>query len=320
MQSKSAQLTLWVGILLLTACQRSGQKVIAVIPKATSHLFWIAVENGARAAAAEAKVEMVWNGPPSETDYARQIQILDSMIARRVDGIVVAATERKALVAPIDRAMAAGIPVTVFDSGIEGDNYTSFVATNNYEGGVIAARELGQLTGGEGKVALLMNAPGSSSTMDRERGFEETLTKEFPKLTIAARQYGQSDRGKARAAAENMLTAHPDLKGMFCSSEPSAVGAALAVKARQLSGKLKLVTFDSSADLVEELKSGTISAMVVQDPFRMGFEAVKSVVDKIAGKPVAKRIDLSARLIRRNELDQPDAIRLLTPEKPPQKN
>ena len=302
-------------LILLAACQRSHQRVIAVIPKATSHLFWIAVENGARAAALDSKVEMLWNGPPSETDYARQIQIVDSMIARRVDGIVVAATERQALVGPISRAMAAGIPVTVFDSGIEGDNYTSFVATNNYEGGAIAAREMVRLAGTTGKVALLMNAPGSTSTMDRERGFEETLAKEAPGLVIAARQYGLSDRGKARAAAENMLTAHPDLRGMFCSSEPSAVGGALAVKARHLSGKLQLVTFDSSADLVEELKSGTIQAMVVQDPFRMGYDAVKSVVDKIAGKAVAKRIDLSARLVRRDDLDKPDVVKLLTPEK-----
>ena len=309
------KLGLGLSLILLAACQRSTQRVIAVIPKATSHLFWIAVENGARAAASDAKVEMLWNGPPSETDYARQIQIVDSMIARRVDGIVVAATERQALVGPISRAMAAGIPVTVFDSGIEGDNYTSFVATNNYEGGAIAAREMVRLVGATGKVALLMNAPGSTSTMDRERGFEETLAKEAPGLVIAARQYGLSDRGKARTAAENMLTAHPDLRGMFCSSEPSAVGGALAVKARNLSGKLQLVTFDSSADLVEELKSGTIQAMVVQDPFRMGYDAVKSVVDKIAGKPVAKRIDLSARLVRRDDLTKADVIRLLTPEK-----
>ena len=309
------KLGLVCALMLLAACQRSNQRVIAVIPKATSHLFWIAVENGARAAALDSKVEMLWNGPPSETDYARQIQIVDSMIARRVDGIVVAATERQALVGPISRAMAAGIPVTVFDSGIEGDNYTSFVATNNYEGGAIAAREMVRLAGATGKVALLMNAPGSTSTMDRERGFEETLAKEAPGLVIAARQYGLSDRGKARSAAENMLTAHPDLRGMFCSSEPSAVGGALAVKARNLSGKLQLVTFDSSADLVEELKSGTIQAMVVQDPFRMGYDAVKSVVDKIAGKAVAKRIDLSARLVRRDDLDKPDVIKLLTPEK-----
>ncbi len=302
-------------LVLLPACQQKGKKLIAVIPKATSHLFWVAVENGARAAAAEAQVDMVWNGPPSETDYARQIQIVDSMIARRVDGIVVAATERKALVAPIDRAMAAGIPVAVFDSGIEGENYTSFVATNNYEGGAIAARELGRITGGEGKIAILLHAPGSTSTMDRERGFEETVAKEFPKLAVVARQYGLADRGKARAAAENMLTAHPDLKGMFCSSEPSAVGGALAAKARQLSGKLKLVTFDSSADLVEELKAGTISAMVVQDPFRMGHDAVKAVIDKIQGKPVAKRVDLSAQLVRAEDLTKPEIIRLLTPEK-----
>ena len=301
-------------ILLTNACQQNRRKIIAVIPKATSHLFWVAVERGAQQAGKEFNVEVVYNGAQSETDYSRQIQILDSMVARRVDGIAVAATESKSLVGPIDRAMKAGIPVTVFDSGIEGENYLSFVATNNYEGGQLAARELARLTGGHGKVGLLMNAPGSSSTMERERGFEDVLTKEFPDLKIAARQYGMSDRAKSRTAAENMLTAHPDLIGFFGSAEPASVGSALAIKSRGLSGKVKLVCFDSSEGLLDDLKGGAIQAMVVQDPRKMGFEAVRTIVDRLAGKSVPKRIDLSAQVIRLEDLGKPEIQQLLTPE------
>lgn len=299
---------------LAASCGRGRKKVIAVIPKATSHLFWVAVENGAKAAGEEFGVEVVYNGAQSETDYSRQIQILDSMVARRVDGIAIAATERKALSGPIERAVDAGIPVTVFDSGIDSTKYTSFVATNNFEGGQLAARELARLIGGKGSVALLMNAPGSASTMDREQGFEETVAKEFPGMRIVARQYGMSDRAKSRSAAENMLTAQADLAGIFGSAEPASIGAALAIKARNLSGKVKLVAFDSSESMVEDLKGGTIQAMVVQDPFRMGHDAVQTLVDKLAGKTVPQRIDLSARVIRADDLSKPDVQRLLTPE------
>jgi ribose transport system substrate-binding protein len=189
-------------VLLLAGCGRAPKrKQIAVVPKATSHVFWISVQAGALAAGNELGVDVLWNGPAAETEYARQIQIIDSMVTRRVDGIAVAAAERKALVQTVDRAVAAGIPVTVFDSGLDSNNFMTFLATNNYEGGQMAARELARLLGGEGNVALLMHAPGSQSTMDREKGFDESLTKEFPRIRIVARQFGLSDRAKARAAA-----------------------------------------------------------------------------------------------------------------------
>lgn len=302
----------------LAGCQQSRQRVIAVIPKATSHLFWVAVQSGAFAAERELKIKVIWNGPTSETDYARQIQILDSMVAQRVDGIAIAACERQALVGPVERAIAAGIPVTVFDSGLDSDKYLSFVATNNYEGGQMAAREMAALLKAKpkAKVAVLQHAPGSQSTMDREKGFEDTVAQEFAaQIQIVARQYGMSDRSKSRAAAENFLTAHPDLDGIFCSTEPSATGAALALKSREAAGKIKFVAFDSSEGMVEDLRGGVIHALVVQDPFRMGFDAVKTLYDKLAGRQVAKRIDLSARVIRPADLDKPDVQRLLAPEK-----
>ncbi|MBY0374700.1 MAG: substrate-binding domain-containing protein [Bryobacteraceae bacterium] len=302
----------------LAGCQQSRQRVIAVIPKATSHLFWVAVQSGAFAAERELKIKVIWNGPTSETDYARQIQILDSMVAQRVDGIAIAACERQALVGPVERAIAAGIPVTVFDSGLDSDKYLSFVATNNYEGGQMAAREMAALLKAKpkAKVAVLQHTPGSQSTMDREKGFEDTVAQEFAaQIQIVARQYGMSDRSKSRAAAENFLTAHPDLDGIFCSTEPSATGAALALKSREVAGKVKFVAFDSSEGMVEDLRGGVIHALVVQDPYRMGFDAVKTLHDKLAGRQVAKRIDLSARVIRPADLDKPDVQRLLAPEK-----
>ncbi len=303
-----------LGLLALASCNQNKRRVIAVVPKATSHVFWVAVEKGAKAAGKEFNVDIEWNGAPSETEYARQIQIVDSMINRRVDGLAVAATERKALVASVDRAMKQGIPVTIFDSGIEGDNYMSYVATNNYEGGQLAGRALAKLIGGKGKVGLIMHAPGSASTMDRERGFTDVIEKEFPDIKIAATQYGMSDRSKARAAAENMLSAHPDLAGFFGSSEPSTTGASLAVKARGLAGKVKVVAFDASDNLVEDMKAGAIQAMVVQDPFKMGFETVRTLVDKLNGKTPERRIDLSAKVIFAEDVAKPENQRLLSPE------
>jgi ribose transport system substrate-binding protein len=299
--------------LALSGCQKNTKKVIAVVPKATSHLFWLSVQAGALAAGEEYGVQIEWNGAAAETEYPRQIQIVDSFISRHVDGIALAPTERKALVGAVERAAKAGIPLTVFDSGLDTENYMSFLATNNYEGGQMAGRALARLLNGNGKVGMVMHAPGSGSTMDRERGFEDVIKAEFPGIRIVASQFGQSDRSKAMAATENILTAHPDLDGLFASSEPSSVGASLALKSRSLGGKVFLVAFDSSDGMVDDLRSGVIAAMVVQDPYRMGHDAVKTLVDKLNGQTPPKRIDLSARVITKADLDKIEVQRLLSP-------
>ena len=276
-------------------------------------MFWLSVEAGALAAGRQFNVNVEWNGPAQETEYDRQIQIVDSMIARRVDGLAVAAAERHALSGPIDRAVALGIPVTVFDSGVDTDKYMTYIATDNYDAGEKGARELARLLGGKGSVAVIMHTPGSASTMDRERGFADAIAKEFPEIHIVARQYGMSNRSRAMAAAEDILTANPRLNGIFASSEPSGVGAALALKSRRLAGSVRLVAVDSSDEMVAFLREGVISALVVQDPFKMGFEAVKSLVDKLNGRTPPKRVDLRARLIVKKDLDDPAVRQLLNP-------
>ena len=259
-------------------------------------------------------MNVLWNGPYDETDYNRQIQIVDAMVARQVDGLAISATDERALVAPLERAVRAGIPVTIFDSGVKIEDYVSFIATDNYQAGATAARMLAALIGGKGEVAMVMQKPGGTSTVLREQGFADTIAKEFPGIRIAARQFGMADPARSRAAAENILTGHPSLAGIFASSEASSIGTIHAIRSRNLSGKIKLVTFDSSQDHVQGLKDGTIDVMLVQDPFRLGYEAVKSLAAKLSGRTPARRLDLPARAIVKADLDQPDVRALLFPE------
>jgi ribose transport system substrate-binding protein len=300
-------------LALLTSCTRSHEKVVGVVPKGVNHLFWQSVHAGAVAAGRELGLRIDWNGPSSETEYSRQIQIIEAMIARRVDALAIAAADRTALVGVVDRAMAQGIPVTIFDSGLDSTNYTSFVATNNYAAGELAARRLGQLLGGKGKAAMVMHVPGSASTLDREKAFDAVMSKEFPGIQVVARNFGMSDRAKAMAVAEDIFTAHPDLDGVFASAEPSTVGVAQAVKSRKLAGRLKFVGFDSSESLIEDLKAGVVTALVVQDPFRIGYEAVKTLAARLSGQTPPKRIDCDAAVITAPDLDKPDVQRLLRP-------
>ncbi len=305
----------WVAAasLLLAGCGRSHRKEIAVVPKGTAHQFWQGVHAGALAAGRAFNVDILWNGPAQETDSARQLEIIDSMIARRVDGLAIAAADRNALNAPLERAAAAKIPVAIFDSGVDSQQYMTFVATNNYAAGAMAARKLAGLIGARGKIAVVLHVPGSYSSMEREKGFEETIAREYPGIQIAARQFGMSDRAKALAAAENILAAHPDLAGIFASAEPSSVGTARALDERGAAGKIKFVAFDATEGLVKDLESGTIDALIAQDPYKIGYEAVKSLSDKLNGRTPPRQIDLSASVITKADLAKPAVQTLLFP-------
>src|SRR5579863_8028430 len=183
MKSEKAKwfLCLWVvlpAVMTLTpACRKRQRPLYAVIPKGQAHIFWQTVHAGAAAAAAEAGVDIDWNGPATESDFSRQIAITDDFINRHVDGILLAPTDRDALVPAIHRAHQAGIPVSIFDSGANTDQYVSFVATDNYGGGVMGARRLAAILHGKGTVAMIAVMPGGASTLAREQGFTETLAK-----------------------------------------------------------------------------------------------------------------------------------------------
>ena len=299
--------------LLIPACRRqaNGKKIIAVIPKGVSHFFWQSVHAGADAAGKELNVDIVWKGPAQETDYTGQINIVEDAINRRVDGIVLAPSHGEALVPIVERAQKDGIPVTIFDSGISTENYVAYVATDNRKGGVVAAERLAEKLGGKGRVAILGVKAGSVSTDEREQGFQETIKQKYPGIEIVAFQYGEADRAKSLDRATDILTAHTDLNGMFASNESSTVGAAQAIKQKGLASKLVLVGFDSSPNLIDDLKAGAIDSLVLQDPFKMGYEGVKATVAKLNGQTPVRHLDTGVKLLTKENLDTAEMQQLL---------
>ncbi len=299
----------------MEGCGKSGEDklVIAVVPKGLADIFWQAVLAGATTAAKEIDVEISWNGPATQTMKEQQISIVGDCIVKQVDGIVLAPQDEDALVGVVEDAYAADIPVVIFDSGINTDNYVSFAATDNYQGGVLAADEMARLLDGKGTCIIVKNAPGGNSTLERERGFEETLAKKYPGLKVLDAQFGYSTREKSRAAAEDMLIKHPNVDAIFGSCGPSTEGGLLALGSEQAGSKI-FIGFDSSETLKQALREKKIHALVLQDPFRMGYEGVKACVAHINGEKVPKRIDTGVYLVTPDNMNEKKNQLLLLPD------
>jgi ribose transport system substrate-binding protein len=290
-----------LALVLLASCTPQDRRVIGVVPKGANHIFWLTVKAGAEKAAAESGYSVEWNAPALEIDAKRQQDIVESMVNRRLAGIALAPVDKKALVNVVDRATAAGIPTVIYDSDVDTPNRLSYVATDNREGGRIAARRIGALLGGKGKVGIIGFMPGSASTMEREDGFAEELKARFPGIQLVGLQFGMADRAKAMAVTENMMTAHPDLAGLFADNESSSSGAVQALKSRA-NRAIKLVAFDASDALIADLKEGWIDSLVLQDPYRMGYDSVANITRKLRGETPAARLDLPATLATRDDL------------------
>ena len=308
-----SQAILVATMLIASACQQSGKRVVGVVPKGANHIFWQTVHAGAIKAAQEYGFEVEWNAPTLEIDSARQIDIVESMVNRKLAGIVLAPVDKKALVAVVERAANVGVPVSIFDSGIDTKQRLSYVATNNDEGGRMAARRLGEVLQGKGKVAIIGFMPGSASTMEREHGFQDEMRTKFPKINIIGLQFGMADRAKAMAVTENVLTAHPDLAGLFADNESSSAGTVQALKSRGAKG-VKLVAFDASEQLVADMRAGWIDSIVVQNPFRMGYEATKAIGMHLKGEKPPELVDSGATLLKLEDLDRPETKELLVPD------
>ncbi|MDB6068175.1 MAG: rbsB 2 [Pedosphaera sp.] len=280
---------------------KGARHIIAVIPKGTTHIYWQAVHAGAKAAADEMGYEIMWNGPERETDRERQIQIVEDFIVQKVDGVVLAPLDRQAMKPSVEKLASLKVPCVIIDSAIDTEQYVSFAATDNHQGGVLAARRMGEILGGKGKVIVVKYVPGSASTTDRENGFIETIAKEFPGIQIVDTKYGQDTVETALQATEDLLTRHPDLQGLYACNASTAVGAFQALQSQKRS-EVKMVGFDSEKALIDGLKAGQIDALVVQNPFKMGYEGVKAVVAQIKGQPVAKKIDTGVEVVTKASL------------------
>ncbi len=288
---------------------------IAVIPKGTTHEFWKAIHAGAETAARELGVEIAWKGPQKEDDRDEQIKVVEDFVTRHVDGIVVAPLDDKALAGPLEDAKAEGIPVIVIDSDVDWPGRVSFIATDNYKGGVMGAEELGRLLGGKGKALMLRYAVGSASTTEREAGFLDTLRARFPGIEVVSEnQYAGNAIDTAYRASENLLNKFPAVEGIFCPNESALFGMLRALQDSGKAGKVRLVGFDATEKLVAALRAGELDALIVQDPFAMGELGVRRMVDHLNGKSVEPRIDTGVVLVTRENMEQTRIATVLTPD------
>jgi ribose transport system substrate-binding protein len=306
----------------LIGCAAGNDKkklTIAVIPKGTTHEFWKSIHAGSNKAAEELKaqgteIEVIWKGPLREDDREQQIQVVEGFAAQGVSGIVLAPLDNRALVRPVADARRAGVPTVIIDSGLESDEIVSFVATDNYKGGTLAADRMGQLLGGNGKVLMLRYAEGSASTTEREQGFLDQI-KKFPEIAlISTDQYAGATRETAKRASENLLNRFGDqVQGIFTPNESSTAGMLLALEDIGKAGKVSFVGFDVSQKFIDSLNSGQLHGIVVQNPFNMGYLGVKTMVDNLLGRTVEKKIDTGVMLVTKENMQSPEVQTLLRP-------
>ena len=303
----------------LAACgggggEAAGGRRLAVIPKGTSHEFWKAVHAGSVRAGDDLGVEIQWVGPQPEGDREAQIGVMETMITRGVDGIVLMPVDGTALARVAEEAKGAGIPVVIADSGLEWEGQVSFVATDNREAGRIAGRRLRELMGGAGKAVMMRYVEGSESTRQREDGFLEGVAEQPGVELLSTNQHAGNTKEGAQAVAENLLTANPGVTGVFCSNESATHGMLRALEAAGLAGKVRFVGFDSSGTLLEGLRQGHIDALVLQDPVHMGDTAVRTLVGHLDGERVDRRVDTGVTVATKDNLDSPEIAGLLTPD------
>ena len=302
-----------------TAATPPGQKKlrIAVIPKGTTHEFWKSVHAGAQQAARElGDVEIFWKSQQLEKDREGQISVVQDFITKKVDGIVLAPLDSQALVPYVQEAKQAGIPVVIFDSGLnDQETPVSYVATDNKNGGALAARRLAELLGKKGNVILTRYNQGSESTALREDGFLETIEKEFPDIKVLSSNVyiGTTPEESLDNSQQLLIKFGKEVNGVFSVCEPNTTGMLRALEQENLVGKVKFVGFDPAPPLLDAMRAQKLHGIVLQDPVKMGYEGLKSLVEHIRGKQVPKRIVTGEYLATPENMDSAEMKPLLSP-------
>lgn len=290
-------------------------ETIAVIPKGTTHEFWKSVHAGAVKAARDLNVEIIWKGPQREDDREQQIQVVEDFISRKVDGIVLAPLDDKALMRPVREGKKRGVPTVVIDSDLQGEEHVSFVATDNFKGGELGAEALGKLLDGKGKVILLRYVQGSASNQNREEGFLKGMKDKFPGIeVVSSNQYAGATVEGAYQKGEDLLNRFPEVNGIFCPNGPVSHGMLRAVVDSGKAGKIKFVGFDAYEKVVEGMRAGQVHALVVQDPVNIGEIGVRTMVAHIRGEKVETIIRTRLELITPENIDTPEIKELIAPD------
>ncbi len=297
-----------IASLILNSCYKrqssndsKDRKTIEFIVKMRSGEHWNLVKMGVREAASEFDVNVNFMAPDYEQEIYEQERLISSAIERKVDAIVLAASDYNGLVPVVEKAHKNKIPVIIIDSSVNTDKITSKVSTNNMDAGMLAAEKLIELTGDQAKIGILNFVKESESAQKREEGIINALSK-HAKVEVVAKEYCYSNERLAATQTKNMISLFPNINGIITLNSAASIGAAQALEEMGLSGKVKLVTFDSTMMGIQYLESGVIQATVAQNPVAMGYLGVKYAAMAAEGMNIPRNLEIASKLIDKNTM------------------
>lgn len=282
---------------------------IALISKGFQHQFWQAVKAGADKAAAEFGANVTFEGPESESQVDRQMDMLAAALSRQPDAIGFAALDSQAAVPLLQQASDAGIPIIAFDSGVDSDIPLSTATTDNVAAAALAADKMAELIGGEGKVAVVAHDQTSRTGIDRVDGFVNRIKEAYPNIEVVTVQYGGGDQLQSTEITKSILLANPDLKGIFGANEGSAIGVANGKT--ELGSNIVVIGFDSGAAQKGMITSGVMAGAITQNPVGIGYETVKAAIGALKGETLRPVIDTGFYYYDANNMNDPEIAAVL---------
>lgn len=300
---KVSKLLLLSSLFLGLAAGAFAQKKFVLITMDSMDEHWLSVKKGAETKAKElGDVDIIFRAPAGKVDPNEQTRMVEDAINQKVDAILLAPSDKSALGPVVERAIDEKIPVVIIDSPVDAEGYVTFLSTDNYAAGALAADTLAKLVNEKGKVGIINAQPGAGTAIARSSGFEDRLKEKYPNMKVAGIQYSNGDKAVALNQATDMMTANPDLVGFYGSNEGSTVGISRALEESGNIGKIKLVGFDFSKDTITGLKNDSIQASMVQNPEKMGYDGVAAAYDNINGKEVPKHVDTGVKVVTVGDL------------------
>lgn len=290
-----------------------GNKKITVVVKTVESPYWQTVKKGAEEAAKKygASIDFV-GAPGGESDINGQVTLVENAVSQKPDGVVLAASDSKAVAPAAQKLIDAKIPLALIDSACDVKDYLSYATTDNEQASYQVGKKLGELTGGKGKVAIVSFSPGAGSAIAREKGFKKAIS-EFSGMEIVQTVYCDSDKAKALTLTQDIITAHPDITAIYGANEQSLVGVARGVK--ETNSKAIVVGFDSSDDVIPLLQDKTIKATAVQKPYTMGYDAVENIMKSLNGEKIEKNVDTGCVIVTPENFNDDESQKVLYPLK-----
>ncbi|TSE11849.1 substrate-binding domain-containing protein [Mesorhizobium intechi] len=317
-----AALAVSAAVLIAPAQAQDKKYTIALIPGLTTDGFYITMRKGAQAAADALGVNLVFQGAP-DFNPVTQVPVLDAVIAKKPDAILIAPTDKVQLVEPLRKANDAGIPVITVDTFIGSGVYQtggggadfplSYIASDNVLGGEIAARALATSIGDKGKVYVSNVKPGISTTDQREEGFKKEMAK-HPGITVLETQFNDDDANKAASQLQAVFARNPDLVGVFGANLFSALGAANGVKQAGQTGTVKVVAFDAPTSIVDNINTGLVDVAIAQHPAEIGYYGVVSAYAHLTGHSIPVTIGTGFTIMNKSNIADPNISKYLYSE------